>query len=104
MELTDGGSHAQILDYFPILPKTWKKSPLPCPRPHKMMRTNIRAKNASTSNLSRLVPPFMQNQSKDAKVKKLKAQANLYSTKQELDGLESLMLLFYVICLYESQF
>ncbi|KAG6725039.1 hypothetical protein I3842_02G013200 [Carya illinoinensis] len=83
MEQTGSDSHAQILDDFPTLPKTRKKSPLPSSRPHKMMRTNLSAKTASTSNLSRLVPHY---QSKDAKVKKLKAQANLYPTKQELDG------------------
>lgn len=110
MEQTDSDSHGQILDDFPTLPKTRKKSQLPSPQPHKMMRTNRSAKTVSTSNLSRLVPPY---RSKDAKVKKLKAQANLYPTKQELDGLESLMLLdsleslmllFYVICFCGSQF
>ncbi|XP_035539099.1 putative B3 domain-containing protein Os03g0621600 isoform X2 [Juglans regia] len=83
MEQTDSDSHAQILDDFPTLTKTRKKSQLPSPQPRKMMRTNRSAKPASTSNLSRSVPP---HRSKDAKVKKLKAQANFYPPKQELDA------------------
>lgn len=85
-----------ILNEFPTNPKTREKSPLTCPRPHKVRRANPAAKTATTSNRSRSVPNSIPDdtQSKKAKLEKLKSQANSHSANQDFRGLESYMFLF----------
>ncbi|KAG6663231.1 B3 domain-containing transcription factor VRN1-like isoform X1 [Carya illinoinensis] len=67
MEETRADGSVEILDDFPKDTKTREKSWLPCPRAHKMMRTNPSEKTTSNLNMPRL------------------AQQNLHSTKQELE-------------------
>ncbi|KAB1204818.1 B3 domain-containing transcription factor VRN1 [Morella rubra] len=40
MEEAESDNSVEIVDHVPTDPKAREKSPLPCPRPHKMMRTN----------------------------------------------------------------
>ncbi|KAB1204820.1 B3 domain-containing transcription factor VRN1 [Morella rubra] len=75
MKETESGNSVEIVDHVPTDPKSREKSPLACPRPHKMMRTNPSGKIASTSNLS---------------TKGVEAQANFHSTEQECEGLEGI--------------
>ena len=72
----------EILDDFlsSPRPKTRDKSPLPCLRPHKIMKTNSSGKIASTSQTCR--------QFKETKLEKLKTKANANATMREFKGVE----------------
>ena len=72
----------EILDDFlsSPCPKTRDKSPLPCLRPHKIMKTNSSGKIASTSQTCR--------QFKETKLEKLKTKANANATMREFKGVE----------------
>lgn len=51
MEEIESDSAVEILGWFPPCPKRRDKSPLPCLRPHKKMKTNPTGKIASTSTM-----------------------------------------------------
>ena len=72
----------EILDDFlsSPCPKTRDKSPLPCLRPHKIMKTNSSGKIASTSQTCR--------QFKETKLEKLKTKANANATMRDFKGVE----------------
>jgi hypothetical protein len=74
----------EILDDFlsSPCPKTRDKSPLPCLRPHKIMKTNSSGKIASTSQPCR--------QFKETKLEKLKTKpnANANATMGDFKGVE----------------
>ncbi|XP_042974807.1 B3 domain-containing transcription factor VRN1-like isoform X2 [Carya illinoinensis] len=90
MEEMESDISVERLDDFPAYPKTREKSPLSCPRPRKMMRTNSSAQIRSTANLSRLVPHSTKNKLKEANLKKSKGQAKFHSTMQEFEGVEGI--------------
>lgn len=94
MEEMESDISVERLDDFPAYPKTREKSPLSCPRPRKMMRTNSSAQIRSTANLSRLVPHSTKNKLKEANLKKSKGQAKFHSTMQEFEGVGIFRFLF----------
>uniref|UniRef100_A0A2N9JCA9 TF-B3 domain-containing protein n=1 Tax=Fagus sylvatica TaxID=28930 RepID=A0A2N9JCA9_FAGSY len=77
MEEINSEISVEILDDFlsSPCPKTRDKSPLPCLRPHKIMKTNSSGKIASTSQPCR--------QFKETKLEKLKTKANANATMRD---------------------